>query len=451
MSKKSRRARKSSRKVGFETTPENLTSQAGLVPMVKFTDRIDLDGTVSELVDHERGANAVYSLTDAVVFSSIGIAGGARSMDAIARVCSDPVLMKAANWERVLDPTSLGRILKETDMKASAQLENTVHALRKSAWEYASVLNPEIDLPEDQMCVDIDSTVKTVFGNQEGAEKGYNPTAKGKLSYHPQLAFCSHTKEVLQGWLRPGSAYTSNGIVEFYQQLRAQIDKQIRLIIRADSGYFVGTFLDECEANGDGYLVKVKLKNLSALLGKQEWTEVDGQPGWEQAKFEHRCNGWSQSRTFLAVRREKESEPNAAEPAPLFEVTEYDYFCYVTSEDLTPWQTHKDYGKRATCETWIEECKNQTALAAIKTSSFWANSVLFQAAIVAYNLYRWMGLASGDATLRKMEPATARCFLVRVAGKLLTGARQLRIATPIHLLYPDCWNNWLRAAGIEAA
>jgi hypothetical protein len=33
---------------------------------------------------------------------------------------------------------------------------------------------------------------------------------------------------------------------------------------------------------------------------------------------------------------------------------EYDYFCYVTTEAFAPWQTHKKYGERATCETWIE-------------------------------------------------------------------------------------------------
>jgi len=38
------------------------------------------------------------------------------------------------------------------------------------------------------------------------------------------------------------------------------------------------------------------------------------------------------------------------------------YFCYVTTEALTPWQTHKKYGERATCETWIEESKGQMGM-----------------------------------------------------------------------------------------
>jgi len=43
--------------------------------------------------------------------------------------------------------------------------------------------------------VDVASTVKTVFGFQEGAAKGYNPSKCGALSYNPQVAFCSGTKE----------------------------------------------------------------------------------------------------------------------------------------------------------------------------------------------------------------------------------------------------------------
>ncbi len=59
--------------------------------------------------------------------------------------------------------------------------------------------------------------------------------------------------------------------------------------------------------------------------------------------------------------------------------------CYVLSEDLSPWQTHKKYGERATSGTWIEEAKNQMALSHLKTDSFLANAALFQCAILAYN------------------------------------------------------------------
>jgi len=38
-------------------------------------------------------------------------------------------------------------------------------------------------------------------------------------------------------------------------------------------------------------LIKVKLKNLNALLAGQVWTSIKGQPDWEQCEFQHSCGG----------------------------------------------------------------------------------------------------------------------------------------------------------------
>jgi hypothetical protein len=53
-----------------------------------------------------------------------------------------------------------------------------------------------------------------------------------------------------------------------------------------------------------------------------------------------------------------------------------------------------------------------------------------------------MALLSTNATLKRWEPQTVRTFLIRVAGKLLTGANQLRIKLPRHL-HPKVWHDWL--------
>ena len=98
------------------------------------------------------------------------------------------------------------------------------------------------------------------------------------------------------------------------------------------------------------------------------------------------------------MRREKEIDAKDADT--LFEMKEYDYFCYVLTDELAPWQAHKHYGQRATSETWIEEAKNKSALAHIKTADFWANSALFQTAILAYNTLRWMAFCSGNKILQ---------------------------------------------------
>lgn len=76
------------------------------------------------------------------------------------------------------------------------------------------------------------------------------------------------------------------------------------------------------------------------------------------------------------------------------------------------------------------------ALAHIKMDDFWASSAVFQCTIIAYNTLRWMALCRGNNKLRRLEPSTLRAFLIRVAGKVLVGSRQLRLKTPSDHLHP---------------
>lgn len=209
----------------------------------------------------------------------------------------------------------------------------------------------------------------------------------------------------------------------------------IRMIVRGDSGFFNGELFDYLESVHAGYLVKVKLKNLEALLERQAWKGIPGHKGWEQAEFYYSCNNWSRSRRFVAVRQLTGISKG------LFDIPEYEYFCYVTTEPLTPLEAHRVYGKRATCETWIEECTSQMKAGYIRTSEFWANSALFQCAVMAYNILRWMALLTGGV-IRQWEMKTIRLWLIRVAGKLVYGSRQYTLRLPERFLYQDEWMRW---------
>ena len=59
----------------------------------------------------------------------------------------------------------------------------------------------------DHFTLDVDSSVWTRYGKQEGAKKGYNPKKRGRLSHHPLLAFVAEMKMVTNFWLRPGKYF----------------------------------------------------------------------------------------------------------------------------------------------------------------------------------------------------------------------------------------------------
>lgn len=435
--------RSRTRKVQISSTAQGLTSQAGLIPLVKYLERIGFEKIVARNITHSRGSNAAYQLPDVVLLTLVGMVGGATSMAKIAAIWTDSVLRTIAGWVKVPVETTIFRVFKEIKASQVSQLETLTHRLRAHHWRrlLRSGLS-KISL-QPVHWVDVDSTVDTVCGSQAGSAKGYNPKHKGARSYHPQLAFLAETKEILHAWFRTGNAYTSSGIVEFTRQLLAHLPNRMRIIFRGDSGYFVGDLLDLLDTRGHGYLIKVKLKNLAALLSSQSWKAIKGNPGWEQCEFEYRCGSWARSRRFVAVRMtivEQHTNPQWE----LFEAMKYDYFCYVTTEALTPWQAHKKYGERATCETWIEEAKGQMGMGKVRSDCFLANAALFHCAILAYNMLRWMAQASDNKILRQWEPETFRTYLIRVAGKLLTGSNQLMIKTPDNPLFPKEWDDWVK-------
>jgi len=427
-------------KVSFQPTDASLTSQAGLVPIIHFLDSLSLMSQAKRVLLQNRGSNAVYELADVLQLAVVAFIAGATSLAGMISVWSDPVLQKLSGWKRIPEETTFGRLWRKFQWSSVHSLEFLNQLMRKEAWGKIMRQGMTYFWHLRLMWIDIDSTVVPVFGRQEGAEKGYNPTHKGKRSYHPLLAFCAHTKEILLGWLRCGSAYTANGTIDFLRQLFAQMPKKIRYIVRGDSGFFDGDLLSYLEEQGCGYLIKVKLKNLVSLLGQQTWLPVHGKPGWEECEFFYTCHGWKKARRFLALRQERDEKPSPQRK--LLEEKQYAWFCYVTTENLAPMTCHKTYGKRATCETWIEEAKSQMGLASVRTASFWANSALFQCAILAYNTIKWMGIFSQNDLLQRWEIRTVRTFIIRLAGKLVKGGRQFTLKMTQSDLYSrerDVW------------
>ena len=434
-SRGSSRAHKKMPKVKVRHTEKNITGRGGLLSVVRFIDTMGYGKRFEKVSTFQRGEGAVYTLFDAVFFSMIGYISGVSTLSGTALIWKDAVLQKISGYSRVPHETTLGRIFGKLKAPDIAEFEHFIHRMRQQVWTRSKTFTSLAQ----KLWIDADSTVSITCGHQEGAAKGYNPGKKGALSYHPLLAFATQTKEILQGWFRTGSAYTGNGIVGFMEQLLAQLEAGRKIVFRADSGFFSGALFDLLEERGHDYLVKVKLKNLASLLAVQSYREVEGHPGWEACVFEYRARGWSRARTFKALRHTKRIPLENA----LYASTEIvEYFCYATTLELTPWETHRCYGQRATSETWIEELKSQMKSA--RMQGFFANAAAFQSAILAYNTLKWMMLFTQDSFLKKLEVKSIRLFLIHRAAKLTTGGRTLTLNFNAVGLYPNQWKEWLR-------
>jgi hypothetical protein len=78
------------------------------------------------------------------------------------------------------------------------------------------LLQKFIHVPEhrSRLIFDLDSTVVTVFGHQDGAEVGYNPRYRGKRSYNPLLCIEANSSYLWDTELRAGNTGTWDGSVD---------------------------------------------------------------------------------------------------------------------------------------------------------------------------------------------------------------------------------------------
>lgn len=184
--------RKRQPKIKIEMNGKGLTVHAGLLPVLTFMEKLYFVKAIEAAVHKKRGANAVYQFSDVIQMTVLGIMAGATALAQVVKVAADEVLRKMAGWESVPEETTLGRVIKLADGHADlVGIEGINHRLRGKVWKKAIRSGHRLRSAISVMWLDIDSTVEGVCGNQEGAEKGYNPNKKGQKSYHPLIAFVS--------------------------------------------------------------------------------------------------------------------------------------------------------------------------------------------------------------------------------------------------------------------
>ena len=96
------------------------------------------------------------------------------------------------------------------------------------------------------------------------------------------------------------------------------------------------------------------MKNLIGLLEVQKWEAVEGNAGWEQTDFMYQCATWNRARRFVAVRKLIKLVPVKTEiERGLLNIPAYEYFCYVTTERLSPMLVLMKMGRSASL-VWKE-------------------------------------------------------------------------------------------------
>jgi len=419
-------------------TGSNITSYSGLNPMAKYMNRQGIVKSISALFPTRWHNATKFGVNQILMSITLASISGVSRICKIASFSGDGLVKTLLKLGKAINEDAISATLKGLGQNGARKLQ--AFLLSKNAgWLRESGMK--------SITLDADSTVKSVCGHQEGAAKGYNTTKKGAKSYHPLLVFVSEMKLLYHTWFRTGSAYTSNGIVGFLQEVEASLPATIKKVFfRADSGFFSGELFDLLEYFVWDYLVKVKLKNLDKLLGQQTWVLLEGNKDIAVCGFSYKAKGWSKPRVLKAMRSVKEYVQieylGQKQIVPV-----YQYACYASNLDLDAAGLHGLYKQRSVSETWIEQVKGHVMAGSTLTGDFWANDILWQLNVLAYNLS--VMVRQKKSKFKKQEHRTFIDWFIAVPAKITSSGHQIELRMYEHHFYKADWEELDRL--IEAA
>jgi Transposase DDE domain group 1 len=168
--------------------------------------------------------------------------------------------------------------------------------------EGASWLRRHLDyctapLLADLWILDLDTTVKLLYGHQEGAVVGYNPKKPGRPSHTYHTFAMAGTRLILDVDVCAGNEHASSYSAPCLWALLDRMPRdQWPTLLRGDTGFGNEPIMREAEQRGLAYLFKLRLtanvKRMIARLPSDEgW--IDAGQGWQAKESEVRLTGWS--------------------------------------------------------------------------------------------------------------------------------------------------------------
>jgi len=143
----------------------------------------------------------------------------------------DSLLCGIFNVVRLPAASTYWRYLDSMGINQGFSLIGVMRLLRGRVWQVCGINYLRVK-------VNFDTTVETVYGDQQGARKGHNTKHRGKKGYRPVLGFIEETREYLTGKLRRGETISGEEAAAFLKKIRLQLPGCVRhVLVRADGEF----------------------------------------------------------------------------------------------------------------------------------------------------------------------------------------------------------------------
>jgi len=373
----------------------------------------------------------------------LSVLSGHRRYAHITALRADTINPPLLGMDRVLSEDAIRRAFEKIEMPAGItwlqeQFDYTLRPLLAEPW-----------------VLDVDTTVKPLHGEQEGAVVGYNPAKRGRPSHVYHSYMVANLRLMLEVEVQPGNQQTSHhSAPELWALLdRLGPDRQPALL-RGDKDWGNEGIMREAERRGLPYLFRLRLmanvkRAFERAMTSAAW-EMAGH-GWEAQATDLRLRGWSRQRRVVLLRRKLDRPLAVSETGengqrllsfgtvdPRKEVWEYG--ALVTSLDaelLTLGQLYRD---RADCENDFDELKNQWGWGGFTTQDLKRCRLMARNVALIFNW--WTLFARLVDPNHHREAITTRPLLLTAIGRQTSHAGR----TTIHVSSSHGRHPWARQA-----
>ncbi len=341
-----------------------------------------------------------------------GAHGGTKALTVIGAMLAggdsidDTALLRAGATSALFDttraPSTIGSWLRGFKWCNVRQLDAVSRELLGRLWQVGA---GPADLAGPLM-IDLDSTICEVYGRgKQGAAFGYTKVR----GYHPQLAACAETGQVLFCRLRGGSAGAARGAASFLTETISRVHHAGAtgaLTVRADSAFYSRAVLATARKFDVRFSITVRqdrrIRAAIAAIPEDAWTPI---PYWlstpevsgaDVAETGYICFAHTRQPipVRLVVRRVR---PTPGSQLALF--TAWDYHAFVTDRPGELVEIEADHRRHAIVEQTIAELKS-AGLAHLPSGKFMANAAWLALAVMAHNLAHAVGILAGPDLAR---------------------------------------------------
>jgi hypothetical protein len=378
---KAARARRISASTVFETCSEQISPFGGLLGLIKFLDLIKFKEIFDRLYIAPRRKVKLGNyrmILGIIILLFIGF----NRLWHFTYIRLDAIICGFFQLTQLPAASTFWRYVDSLGINQANSFLKIMSVFRERVWQLCALTLETIHLSAD-------TTVETLYGNQQGGRKGHNTKSRGKKGYRPVLCFIDETREYLLGNLRKGETIGGEEVAKFIKKIKSQLPGCVKKVLfRGDGEFFSWESVFACIEEGFDFIIANK--GARPPFDSKTWYRPKKRKPFEYNSCTYQPIGWELPCRFVAMRIPKELTfpPGKAVQCELFEDDRYTYRIFCTSLGGKPHKVIAGYDKRADVENLVGESKRE-GLEAIPSAKFKNNYAYFQIVMLAYNIWRY--------------------------------------------------------------